>query len=630
MIGIDPERRRASGRGRRRYWRRRAGGRRRRWRAPRPARAPRPTPPGGDDEVGRRLGRLGRGRLDEDREGSPRSGQPECGPDRPRHRPTARCRSSRSRSRRRCRSSGNVDQARTRRRPASSASGGTRQASATNDGWTTAGAPPMPGAAVARRPPSKPISTTSIRRSSESARAAARAGRSPAAASSGGRPEILEQLPQRRPDGTAAGCRRCRAPARPGVCSPAASNRSSRSAMAPARTIVSSGRRAAAAATSAASSSSERRSSAPGGSPAPTRTASTPWIEQRRVIASGSMRLGARWRGAPAAPTGGVVERGERPFRAATTASRCAAGAPGIEPRQARHRVLESLPIRRASAGSAAVRPLGTSDTIASGSIAGRHRQAADQAPAAPDAPISAADDVAVPQVESEEGLRLAGHPSQCYPRSSARRSAQVELRSPLRRPRSISSSISSSRAISCSMPASSARISLAAREVAAEQPAQHRVEEQHRVGAQRPIRPARLEEVDGRDRSGRAAGSRGRPARRARRAAPRSARTGGSRDALRGRARTSRTGDVGPSARPARLPRSRPRTPGRRRRRAARRSRARSRRLRQLVADGLDGHAGGLVEREAADAGPEGREGDARWRRSRGRGPSRCERRRR
>ena len=84
------------------------------------------------------------------------------------------------------------------------------------------------------------------------------------------------------------------------------------------------------------------------------------------------------------------------------------------------------------------------------------------------------------------------------------------------------SSSSSSSRAISCSMPASSARISVAPRELAAEQAVQHRVEEQHRVRAERPVRPAGLEEVDRRARSGRGAGSRGRPARRARRAAPR------------------------------------------------------------------------------------------------------------
>src|SRR2546422_9747920 len=37
--------------------------------------------------------------------------------------------------------------------------------------------------------------------------------------------------------------------------------------------------------------------------------------------------------------------------------------------------------------------------------------------------------------------------------------------------------------------------------ELAAEQAAQDRIEEQHRVGAERAIRPARLEEVDGRTR---------------------------------------------------------------------------------------------------------------------------------
>ena len=62
-----------------------------------------------------------------------------------------------------------------------------------------------------------------------------------------------------------------------------------------------------------------------------------------------------------------------------------------------------------------------------------------------------------------------------------------------------ISSSISSSRAISSSIPVSSARISDADASLAAEQAPQDRVEEEHRVRAERAVRPARLEEVDGR-----------------------------------------------------------------------------------------------------------------------------------
>ena len=60
-----------------------------------------------------------------------------------------------------------------------------------------------------------------------------------------------------------------------------------------------------------------------------------------------------------------------------------------------------------------------------------------------------------------------------------------------------ISSSVSSSRAMSSSIPVSSARISLAEASSPPNSAAQDRIEEQHRVRAERPVRPARLEEMD-------------------------------------------------------------------------------------------------------------------------------------
>ena len=110
-------------------------------------------------------------------------------------------------------------------------------------------------------------------------------------------------------------------------------------------------------------------------------------------------------------------------------------------------------------------------------------------------------------------------------------------------------------------------------RDLAAEQLAQHRVEEQHRGRAERPVRPAGLEEVHRRARSGRAGGSRARrprPAPRdARRRAPSGSSLGWPRCGGLGRAAAWRA--------PARRRTARARRPRRRPRRAARRSRARS-----------------------------------------------------
>ena len=89
--------------------------------------------------------------------------------------------------------------------------------------------------------------------------------------------------------------------------------------------------------------------------------------------------------------------------------------------------------------------------------------------------------------IDGEECARVAGHRAM-LPGSLPGRGHASQV---------ASSSSSSSRAMSCSIPASSARISVADGELAAEQAAQHRVEEQHRVRAERPVRPARLEEVD-------------------------------------------------------------------------------------------------------------------------------------
>ena len=215
----------------------------------------------------------------------------------------------------------------TRSTASSPGSGGTRHASAIRAAVTSAGAPPAPGEAIARRPPLKPMSTTSMRRSSVSASAAAPRAIARRASSRGARTSSSSSR-SADPGGSPAaadGASRTSPWRSPSV----VSKRGSCSDIAPARRIVSSGRRIAAAATSAATSSIPRRSSGPGGSPAPTSTASTDGSRTAAVIASGSITSGltglTRQPVRRAASASGVTARSE----AATATSRCGRHAPG-------------------------------------------------------------------------------------------------------------------------------------------------------------------------------------------------------------------------------------------------------------------------------------------------------------
>ena len=164
------------------------------------------------------------------------------------------------------------------------------------------------------------------------------------------------------------------------------------------------------------------------------------------------------------------------------------------------------------------------------------------------------------------------------------------------------SSSSSSSLAISCSMPASSARIS-----VAPANPPPNRPCSPGRRTASRSRRAVGTAGWPGGSgppgRSGPAAGSRGRPARRARRAAPRRARTGSSRDAPLASRPSARTSRPAPESNAwyAAAPR------------IAKITCWIVGDWAQLLAHRFHRHERGLVEREAADARPEGRERDAR-----------------
>ena len=233
------------------------------------------------------------------------------------------------------------------------------------------------------------------------------------------------------------------------------------------------------------------RSSAPGGSPAPARTPSTAGSSSSAVIASGSVVSAlARSTRQPlraAVATSGASARSE----AATTPRRARCRGSHARPPGSPSTCAGSMPSRRASAGAAAANRSTTSEVAASSATAAGQGDRADQAPACADPTDERGTAGRAPAVEGQEGPWFGGH-------------RRHRTRGAGRRPRgqasqAISSSSSSSRAISSSMPVSSARISLADGELATEQAAQHGVEEQHRVGAERPVRPAGFEEMDGR-----------------------------------------------------------------------------------------------------------------------------------
>ena len=171
------------------------------------------------------------------------------------------------------------------------------------------------------------------------------------------------------------------------------------------------------------------------------------------------------------------------------------------------------------------------------------------------------------------------------------------------------SSSTSSNRAISCSIPASSARIAVAVSSPLPNRSAQDRVEEQHRRCAERPVRPARLEEVDGRWRSTRAAGSRGPSAPPTRRAGRRWAHRTCSRGAS---PSGSRDGPARCRA-PDRHSRVHPGTRGRRPPPRIAKTTCCTVGLRcELVLDRRDRDRRRLLDREATDPGAECRKRDA------------------
>ena len=272
------------------------------------------------------------------------------------------------------------------------------------------------------------------------------------------------------------------------------------------------------------------RSSGRGGSPAPDEDRVDARSSSERVIASGSVALDARADDPPAAacrdarrasPSRPLGRRRRRPGAAAgwlrdLEARQRRRPAP-VATRRARRR---SPDRRRATRRNEAAR------SRASGSAAGRRGQAPRSRQRAPDAADQRGGRGGGAVVDGEEGARLGGHRRRCYrlaarasalgrPRSGVPADLLVELLEPgdelldpgRRRPGSRSP-----------------------RQLAAEHAAQHRVEEQHRVGAERRGRAGWPRGNARPRRSGRAAGSRGRPARPARRAVLRGVERRGSR----------------------------------------------------------------------------------------------------
>ena len=360
-------------------------------------------------------------------------------------------------------------------------------------------APATPGTAVARRPPSKPMSTTSTRRSRASARPAAaramarrassrgarRSSSSSRSAEPGGSPAVADGHQQ-----DLALARRLRTP-RSGRAPRPSTRRGSRSAPGDGRRPRRRGWRCRRVA---------RRSSGPGGSPAPRRTASTVGSRSIDVIVNGSVV----W---------GVAERSRQPLRRAASASgptarsdaaiatrRCGRRAPGDQARQAPDRAGAGDSERSGELRVARRRPLEQETNDRVDIDAGRHRQRPDQSPSMANAGDEGNRRGGRAKVEGEEGSRVARHALMLpalppgRPRSGIRpqpvrrsdgsgqggrvstrarapqgASANGASRSNARMGRPsgdryasqvISSSSSSSRAISCSIPASSARIS--------------------------------------------------------------------------------------------------------------------------------------------------------------------------
>ena len=211
---------------------------------------------------------------------------------------------------------------------------------------------PIDGSAAARTAASWPRTIVSTRRSRTSAsawvaapmaRRGSSAGRATSSSSSPSGSGSAASSPLRgrdpgsdrrpRPAGP------CAVAAEPARSSPAVPTRrrtpSSASDIAPDRMIGTSGRRTATAATSAASSRDRARARrAAAGRPRRPGSASMPWSSSRRVIASGSVDLGARASRSPAAASGGRHEARERALGAGHDRQASGPPAADLEARQ--------------------------------------------------------------------------------------------------------------------------------------------------------------------------------------------------------------------------------------------------------------------------------------------------------
>ena len=250
----------------------------------------RPDTTGGDDEVRDRAIVEARSRLRETGRAARAAAIRRAAPS-PAASDHGAIRSSRIRSRIRCRSAGIVDHAITPSTTASSGSSGATAAAGTTPSRTVEASPPWPGTATARAAASWPSMIASTRRSSSSASVrapVARARRGSSAGSASSRSRSASGSGASGRDAGRAPCAAGPSTTSPGR-APTSPKTSSASDIEPDRTTGTSGRRVATAATSVASSRIPPRSSARGGSPAPTTMPSTSRSSRSRVIASGSV-----------------------------------------------------------------------------------------------------------------------------------------------------------------------------------------------------------------------------------------------------------------------------------------------------------------------------------------------------
>ena len=249
--------------------------------------------------------------------------------------------------------------------------------------------------------------------------------------------------------------------------------------------IVRSGRRSATAATTAASSGSAPRSSAPGGSPAPARTASTAGSSREPAHREGIEGGGTSGRDRPAGLDGDPPERGEGPFRGGNHRKAARRAATYGHRRDA----IECVRVRTDGHCHARVDVDEPLDELAAHDGAadrGRQRERAEQAPTGrQDAPQALRKRWRRADIEREEGSRVARHRAHASGASGQASQATRFVELPETDDQHLDARI--------------IREDLAGRgQAATEEPAQRRVEEQHRVRPERAVRPACLEEADG------------------------------------------------------------------------------------------------------------------------------------